>query len=406
MSNFNFDVITLFPKAFELIKNSGVITRALEKNLIDMNLHDLREFGEGSYRQVDDKPYGGGSGMVLKPEPIFNAHESIRKFPKSKTLLMTPQGKVLKQKDLVRWSTLDQIIIICGQYEGFDERVRSLADEEISLGDYVLSGGEIPAISIINGLTRLLPGTLGDPDSLVDESHNSSLLEYPHYTRPLIFRDMKVPDVLVSGNHKEIKLWRSQKSFERTLERRNDLISNENYKKSPKSKRINKESNLVMEFRIGNGYDIHRLVEGRNLIIGGIKLQHPENLGLDGHSDADVLVHSIMDALLGAISLGDIGKFFPPTDEKWKNADSLILLSKVIELIREEGWEVNNIDSVIVAERPKIKPHVEAMKKNISEILHIDENLIGIKATTNEKLGPEGREEGISCHSVVLLEKK
>ena len=406
MSNFNFDVITLFPKAFELIKNSGVITRALEKNLIHMNLHDLREFGEGSYRQVDDKPYGGGAGMVLKPEPIFNAHESIRKFPKSKTLLMTPQGKVLKQKDLVRWSTLDQIIIICGQYEGFDERVRSLADEEISLGDYVLSGGEIPAISIINGLTRLLPGTLGDPDSLVDESHNSSLLEYPHYTRPLIFRDMKVPDVLVSGNHKEIKLWRSQKSFERTLERRNDLISNENYKKSPQSKRINKESNLLMKFRIGNGYDIHRLVEGRNLIIGGIKLQHPENLGLDGHSDADVLIHSIMDALLGAISLGDIGKFFPPTDEKWKNADSLILLSKVIELIREEGWEVNNIDSVIVAERPKIKPHVEAMKKNISEILHIDENLIGIKATTNEKLGPEGREEGISCHSVVLLEKQ
>ena len=135
-------------------------------------------------------------------------------------------------------------------------------------------------------------------------------------------------------------------------------------------------------------------------------MHHPDNLGLDGHSDADVLIHSIMDALLGAISLGDIGKFFPPTDEKWKNADSLILLSKVIELIREEGWEVNNIDSVIVAERPKIKPHVEAMKRNISEILHIDENLIGIKATTNEKLGPEGREEGISCHSVVLLEKK
>ncbi len=406
MSNFNFDVITLFPKAFELIKNSGVITRALEKSVIGLNLHDLREFGEGSYRQVDDKPYGGGSGMVLKPEPIFNAHESIRKFPKSKTLLMTPQGKVLKQKDLVRWSTLDQIIIICGQYEGFDERVRSLADEEISLGDYVLSGGEIPAIAIINGLTRLLPGTLGDPDSLVDESHNSSLLEYPHYTRPLIFRDMKVPDVLASGNHKEIKLWRSQKSFERTLERRNDLISNENYKKSPKSKRINKESNLIMEFRIGNGYDIHRLVEGRNLIIGGITLQHPENLGLDGHSDADVLIHSIMDALLGALSLGDIGKFFPPTEEKWKNADSLFLLSKVIELIRKEGWEVNNIDSVIVTERPKIKPHVEAMKKNISEILHIDENLIGIKATTNEKLGPEGREEGISCHSVALLEKQ
>ena len=160
------------------------------------------------------------------------------------------------------------------------------------------------------------------------------------------------------------------------------------------------------KFRIGNGYDIHRLVTGRELIIGGVNLKHPNNLGLDGHSDADVLSHSIMDALLGALSLGDIGKFFPPSDDKWKNADSLLLLSKVIDLIRNQGWEVNNIDSVIVAERPKIKPYVELMKRNISNTLEIEDNLIGIKATTNEKLGPEGREEGISCHSVVLLEKK
>ena len=160
------------------------------------------------------------------------------------------------------------------------------------------------------------------------------------------------------------------------------------------------------KFRIGNGYDIHRLVKGRQLIIGGVILNHPNNLGLDGHSDADVLSHSIMDALLGALSLGDIGKYFPPSDDKWKNADSLFLLSQVIKLIREKGWEVNNIDSVIVAERPKIKPYVELMKNNISDILQIDNSFIGIKATTNEKLGPEGREEGISCHSVVLLEKK
>ena len=158
-------------------------------------------------------------------------------------------------------------------------------------------------------------------------------------------------------------------------------------------------------FRIGNGYDIHRLVKDRNLIIGGIKLDHPDKLGLDGHSDADVLCHSIMDALLGALSLGDIGKYFPPTEEKWKNADSLILLSKVYELIKDKGWDVNNIDSVIVAERPKIKPSIELMKNNISKILQINKDLIGIKATTNERLGPEGREEGISCHSVVLLEK-
>ena len=227
MSGFNFDVITLFPKAFELINNLGVITRALDKNFIDINLHDLREYGEGSYRQVDDKPYGGGAGMVLKPEPIYKAYESIRKSPKSETLLMTPQGKVLKQKDLARWSTLDQIIIICGQYEGFDERIRCLADEEISIGDYVLSGGEIPALSIINGLTRLLPGALGDPDSLINESHNSTLLEYPQYTRPQVFRDMKVPDVLMNGNHKEIECWREDQMLRRTLIRRKDLIKSE-----------------------------------------------------------------------------------------------------------------------------------------------------------------------------------
>ena len=160
------------------------------------------------------------------------------------------------------------------------------------------------------------------------------------------------------------------------------------------------------QFRIGNGYDIHRLIKDRELIIGGVKLQHPNNLGLDGHSDADVLCHSIMDSLLGALSLGDIGKYFPPSDKKWKNVDSLFLLSKIIDLIRNEGWEINNIDSVLIAERPKIVPHVELMKKNISQILNIDESLIGIKATTNEKLGPEGREEGISCYSVALLEKK
>ena len=205
MSSFNFDVITLIPGAFELINNLGVITRALDKKLINVNVHDLREYGEGSYRQVDDKPYGGGSGMVLKPEPIYKAHDSIKKLTNSRTLLMTPQGKVLKQQDLMQWSSLDQLIIICGQYEGFDERVRCLADEEISIGDYVLSGGEIPAMSIINGLTRLLPGTLGDPASLFDESHNSSLLEYPQYTRPKIFNGMEVPDVLISGNHEEIK---------------------------------------------------------------------------------------------------------------------------------------------------------------------------------------------------------
>ena len=227
MTPFNFDVITLFPKAFELINNLGVITRSLEKNIINVKLHDLREYGEGNYRQVDDKPYGGGSGMVLKPEPIYKAHDSIDKLPNSKTLLMTPQGKVLKQQDLLRWSSLDQLIIICGQYEGFDERVRCLADEEVSIGDYVLSGGEIPAISIINGIARLIPGTLGDPNSLLNESHNCNLLEYPQYTRPSEFRGMKVPDILLSGNHKKIQTWRDAQMKMRTLEKRKDLVDRE-----------------------------------------------------------------------------------------------------------------------------------------------------------------------------------
>ena len=158
-----------------------------------------------------------------------------------------------------------------------------------------------------------------------------------------------------------------------------------------------------LQIRIGNGYDMHRLSLGRDLIIGGIKLKHPENLGLLGHSDADVLTHSIMDALLGALSLGDIGKFFPPDDPKWKNADSLMLLEEIVYLIRGKGWEIVNIDSVVIAERPKLKIHILKMKEKLSKVMQIDKDCIGIKATTNEKLGPEGREEGISCHSVALI---
>ena len=239
MKIINFDVISLYPKAFESLNNMGVISRAIKNNLINVNLHDLRLFGEGNYKQVDDEPYGGGSGMVLKPGPIYQAHESINKLPKSLTLLMTPQGKVLKQKDFVRWLDYEQLIFICGQYEGFDERVRCLADEEISVGDFVLSGGELPAILIINGLTRLLPGTLGDPLSLAQESHNTDLLEYPQYTRPPVFRGMKVPDVLLSGNHKEIISWRKDQMIKRTIDRRNDLISRKHLKNTSVKKKNN-----------------------------------------------------------------------------------------------------------------------------------------------------------------------
>ncbi len=160
-----------------------------------------------------------------------------------------------------------------------------------------------------------------------------------------------------------------------------------------------------MNIRIGNGYDIHRLVPGRPLILGGQTLEHPAGLGLDGHSDADVLVHAIMDALLGALSLGDIGKYFPPTDPKWKGADSLMLLEQVMGLVRERGWSVVNVDSVVIAERPKLKPHIEAMRAAIAERMGLAPEQVGVKATTNEKLGAEGREEGISCQAVALLSK-
>ena len=158
-----------------------------------------------------------------------------------------------------------------------------------------------------------------------------------------------------------------------------------------------------MNLRIGNGYDTHRLVEGRPLILGGQLLEHPEGLGLDGHSDADVLVHAVMDALLGALSLGDIGKYFPPTDPRWKGADSMMLLEQVVSLVKERGWQIVNVESVVIAERPKLKPHIEAMRGALATRMGLDPDQVGVKATTNERLGPEGREEGMSCHAVALL---
>ena len=158
-----------------------------------------------------------------------------------------------------------------------------------------------------------------------------------------------------------------------------------------------------MNLRIGNGYDTHRLVPDRPLILGGQRLEHPAGLGLDGHSDADVLVHAVMDALLGALSLGDIGKYFPPTDPRWKGADSLVLLEQVVTLVQQHGWQIVNVDSVVIAERPKLKPHIEAMRRAIAKSMGVEPDQVGVKATTNERLGPEGREEGISCHAVALL---
>jgi 2-C-methyl-D-erythritol 2,4-cyclodiphosphate synthase len=158
-----------------------------------------------------------------------------------------------------------------------------------------------------------------------------------------------------------------------------------------------------MNIRIGNGYDIHRLVEGRPLILGGVKIEH--SLGLLGHSDADALTHAIMDGMLGALSLGDIGLYFPPSDPKWAGADSIVLLQQVDQLIQDQGWQIGNIDSVIVAERPKLKPHISAMRDRLADALQLESNQVGVKATTNEKLGPVGREEAIAVYAVVLLQK-
>ncbi|QVL53703.1 MAG: 2-C-methyl-D-erythritol 2,4-cyclodiphosphate synthase [Cyanobium sp. M30B3] len=158
-----------------------------------------------------------------------------------------------------------------------------------------------------------------------------------------------------------------------------------------------------MQLRIGNGYDIHRLVPGRPLILGGQRLEHPDGLGLDGHSDADVLVHAIMDALLGALSLGDIGKYFPPDDPRWRGADSLVLLEQVVALVAGRGWTVINVDSVVIAERPRLKPHIAAMRAAIAARMGVEPEQVGVKATTNEQLGPEGCEQGISCQAVALL---
>ena len=158
------------------------------------------------------------------------------------------------------------------------------------------------------------------------------------------------------------------------------------------------------QFRIGNGYDMHRLVPGRELILGGVKLVHPEGLGLEGHSDADVLAHAITDALLGAVALGDIGKFFPPEDPQWKGADSLSLLEKIVVLVKKQGWLISNVDAVVIAERPKLKPHIDLMRSNLALAMDLELASVGVKATTNERLGPEGREEGVSSQAVVLLQ--
>ena len=222
-----FHVITLFPEMFESPFRGGLIGRAGEQGLIQIFTHPLRLFGLGNYKQVDDTPYGGGSGMVMRPEPIAAAVDQvIAERPKLWKILMTPQGEVFDHS-LVRnlANKADGLLLIAGRYEGIDERVRSLVDQEISIGDYVLSGGELPAMVVIEAVGRLLPGVLGNPDSLAEESFTSGGLEYPQYTRPEEFRGMRVPEVLLSGDHGKVREWRAAEAQKRTALRRPDLKS-------------------------------------------------------------------------------------------------------------------------------------------------------------------------------------
>ncbi len=225
------DVVTIFPDMFDNIIEFGVLKEAFKKNICQLNIYNLRDFSNYKRGRVDDRPYGGGPGMVLMPEPIDGAitfikkKNKIKKKEKQKTILLAPRGEKMNQNKLKYLVNLENIILICGRYEGVDQRViDSLIDFEISIGDYVLTGGEIPAMVIIDGVIRLLPGVVGKEESLKLESFEDNLLDYPQYTRPPVFKGMAVPKILLSGNHKDIQKWRKEKSLEITRTRRPDLI--------------------------------------------------------------------------------------------------------------------------------------------------------------------------------------
>lgn len=217
------DILTLFPGMFEGFKTESIIKRAINSNKVEINIIDFRDFSKLNNRQVDDTPFGGGAGMVLMPEPIFDAVESIR-TPESKVIIMTPSGVPYKQKMAYDLSHEKHLIIICGHYEGFDERILSLADYEISIGDYVVTGGEMPAMIVADSIIRLLPGVINERSHIEDSFNDTYLLDYPTYTKPRNFRGMEVPEILVSGDHAKIDAWRYEEALKKTKERRPDLL--------------------------------------------------------------------------------------------------------------------------------------------------------------------------------------
>jgi len=221
-----FDVFTLFPDVFGPYLDSSILYRARQNNLLEVRLHNIRDWTVDRHHTTDDLPYGGGGGMVMKPEPIFAAIETVLGIPPAcPVILLTPQGRVFTQRVAQELAQYTHLGLLCGRYEGVDERVREhLVTDEISIGDYVLSGGELPALALIDALTRLIPGALGDPDGAADDSHAMGLLEYPHYTRPPGFRGWQVPDILISGDHGRVDRWRREQALLRTRQRRPDLL--------------------------------------------------------------------------------------------------------------------------------------------------------------------------------------
>ena len=221
------DIVTLFPDMFSGPFDESIIKRAIENDLVQIAIHNLRDQGIGKHKVVDDYPHGGGAGMVLMAEPLFSKVEKIKRDLEIPVILLTPQGRLFNQKVAEELTSHDRFILVCGHYEGIDERVREhLVTDEISIGDYVLTGGELAAMVIIDSVVRQLPGVLGSDESIKDDSHANGLLEYPQYTRPQNFRGWKVPPVLLSGNHAEIAKWRREQSILRTLRRRPDLLEN------------------------------------------------------------------------------------------------------------------------------------------------------------------------------------
>lgn len=220
------DVLTLFPRVIQAILSESILKKAIEKNLLEVKIYNIRDFTEDKHHVVDDYPYGGGGGMVLKPEPIFRAIDALKKDKEERwIILLSPQGKPFGQALAERLSKEKRrLTFICGHYEDIDERVRTIVDEEISIGDYVLTGGELAAMVVIEASARLIPGVLGYERSTIEESFSGGILDFPHYTRPSEFRGMKVPEVLLSGNHEEIRIWRRREALKRTIERRPDLI--------------------------------------------------------------------------------------------------------------------------------------------------------------------------------------